>query len=121
MNNHEFGIIKQFQDVWLDSCYKATCVEGGLGDPDFLKIANSYEMASCKISNHLGLREKIRTILNFEGPILCSVELKSGEKIKPKLEFGKPIEDPAPLLDREEFRKNMIIEPVQETEKNLNK
>lgn len=113
INNHEFGIIKQFQDIWLDSCYKATCVAGGLGDPDFLKIANAYKMESCRISNHSGLRKKIKAVLSFNGPILCSVELKSGEKIKPKLEFGKPIEDPSPLLDRKEFMENMIIKPVE--------
>lgn len=43
------------------------------------------------------------------------VELKSGQKMYPKLEFGKPIEDPAPLLDRDEFRANMIIDPIEES------
>ncbi len=117
INNHEYGIIKQFQDVWLNSCYKATCVDGGLGDPDFLKIANAYEMTSCQINNHKELRGKIKEVLSFDGPILCSVELKCGEKIKPKLEFGKPIEDPSPLLDREEFKRNMIVQ-VWEAENN---
>ncbi len=115
INNHEYGIIKQFQDVWLNSCYKATCVDGGLGDPDFLKIARAYEIAACQINNHRELKGKIREVLDFAGPILCSVELKCGEKIKPKLEFGKPIEDPAPLLDREEFRRNMIISPLEDS------
>jgi len=115
INNHEYGIIKQFQDVWLNSSYKATCIEGGLGDPDFLKIANSYDMEAIQINNHSELRDKIKKVLDFPGPILCSVELNCGEKIKPKLEFGKPIEDPAPLIDREEFKKNMLVPPLDES------
>ncbi len=116
INNHEYGIIKQFQDVWLNSSYKATCYEGGLGDPDLIKIAKAYDMAACQINNHAELKDKIREVLNFNGPILCSVELKCGEKIRPKLEFGKPIEDPAPLLDRKEFKTNMIV-PIWEPDK----
>jgi len=116
INNHEYGLIKQFQDVWLNSCYKASCFEGGLGDSDFVKIANAYGMTGVQINNHKELKEKLKEVLNFPGSVLCNVEIKCGEKVIPKLEFGKPIEDPSPLLDREEFRRNMIIEPVQETE-----
>lgn len=113
MNNHEFGIIKQFQDTWFNSVYTATDKLSGLGDPDFLDIASAYKLPNCKIEGISGLRENIREILNCKTAVLCSVEIKSGEKIKPKLEFGKPIEDPSPLLDREEFKKNMI-KPLDE-------
>ncbi|MBR9703971.1 thiamine pyrophosphate-binding protein [Candidatus Pacearchaeota archaeon] len=116
INNHEYGIIKQFQDVWLDSCYKATCVEGGLGDPDLIRIANSYDIPGVLINNHKELKEKIREVLDSDGPVLCNVEVKHGEKIVPKLEFGKPIEDPSPLLSREEFNNNMIVKPLDSKE-----
>lgn len=114
INNHEYGLIKQFQDVWLNSCYKASSVEGGLGDPDFVKIAIAYGMAGIQINNNQELREKIKQALEFNGPILCNVDLKCGEKVIPKLEFGKPIEDSSPLLDREEFMKNMIVPALQD-------
>lgn len=109
MNNHEYGIIKQFQDVWFNSQYKATCVEGGLGNSDLLKIGAAFGMATMKINNHKELKGKVREVLDYKGPILCSVELKSGQKMIPKLEFGRPIEDPFPYLDRKEFSENMII------------
>lgn len=111
INNHEFGIIKQFQDVWFKSRYKASDVDGGLGNSDLLKIARAYGMATAQINNHNELG-KIKEVLDYEGPILCSVELRHGEYIVPKLEFGKSIEDPTPFLNREEFRENMIIEPL---------
>ena len=109
MNNHEYGIIKQFQDVWFNSQYKATCVEGGLGNSDLLKIGAAFGMATMQINNHNELQGKVREVLDYKGPILCSVELKSGQKMIPKLEFGRPIEDSFPYLDRKEFSENMII------------
>lgn len=112
MNNHEFGIIKQFQDVWLNSAYKAACVETGLGDSDLLKVAEAFGTATARIGNHGQLRKKVKEVLDYDGPISCSVEVKHSERIVPKLEFGKPIEDPTPLLDRNEFLENMIVEPI---------
>ena len=104
--------------MWLDSSYKATCVEGGLGDPDLLAIGEAYGLKTEKINNHSELW-KIKRVLESDGPVLCSVELKHGEKISPKLEFGKPIEDPSPLLNRGEFKENMVIDTL-ESDNNLN-
>ena len=58
------------------------------------------------------LYEKISTIFHTKGPILCNVHQMSGPQIAPKLLHGRPIEDSHPLLDREEFNSNMIVEPV---------
>ncbi len=112
VNNHEYGIIKQFQDILCESRYKATDSQGGLGDPDLLKIAEAYGMTTSQIAESRNIRAGVRRVLDYNGPILCSVELRPGEKIVPKLEFGNPIEDPSPLLDREEFIKNMLVKPL---------
>ncbi|MDP3966119.1 MAG: thiamine pyrophosphate-binding protein [archaeon] len=110
INNHEYGIIKQFQDTLFGSRYKATSYEGGLGESDLMSVANSFGIPATQINSHYEMPKKVREILGYsKGPILCSVELKKGEKIRPKLEYGRPIEDPAPFLDREEFKKEMII------------
>jgi len=85
--------------------------------PQPLKVAEAFGMATTQIDNHRQLKEKIKQLFDYEGPILCSVELKHGEKIIPKLEFGKPIEDPSPQLDRKEFLKNMLVDPIQQNTK----
>ncbi|HIH52124.1 MAG TPA: thiamine pyrophosphate-binding protein [Nanoarchaeota archaeon] len=113
INNHELGTIKQFQDTLFKSSYKASSIEGGLGNADLLAVAKAYGLATSQINNHKEMNEKIRETFEYPGPVLCSVELKHGEKVIPKLEFGRPIEDPAPLLDREEFNKIMIIPPFE--------
>ncbi len=114
MNNHEYGMIKQFQDVWFNSNYAASDIEGGLGDADLLKISESYGAKVIQINNIEEMEEKIKEIKKYKGPIVCSVEVKKGEKMIPKLEFGKPIEDPTPSLEDKEFEENMIVKSLRE-------
>ena len=40
---------------------------------------------------------------------MIEIKIKSNQKIIPKLQFGNPIEDLSPLLNRKEFQKNMDI------------
>lgn len=47
-------------------------------------------------------------------PVLIDVVINPNQKLNPKLEFGKPIEDISPLLPREEFYSNMIIKPLED-------
>jgi acetolactate synthase-1/2/3 large subunit len=88
MNNHEYGMIKQFQDRWFGSRYWASCNEGGLGNADLLKISEAYGVHTFQINNNTEILNKVREVFNYKGPVVCSVELKHGEKIIPKLEFG---------------------------------
>jgi hypothetical protein len=52
-------------------------------------------------------------------PEFINVIINSNQKIIPKLQFGKPIEDLSPLLSRSEFQKNMIVLPLKEASKNF--
>lgn len=114
MNNHSYGIILQFQDMYFDGRHAASRPESGYTVPDFLKIASAYGIASEQISHHGELREKIKSVLAAPHPVLCDVSLETEQRLVPKLEFGNPIEDLSPLLDRKEFRENMIIKPLEE-------
>jgi len=76
-----------------------------------------------KISNHDELENQISKVLSYSGAILCEVELDPEEKMYPKLSsqskedgtmVSKPLEDMYPFLDREEFRQNMLIKPLDE-------
>lgn len=108
MNNGEYGIIKQTQDTWLNSRHVASDCNSGLGSPDFVSIAKAYKIATEEICNHDELVDKINAVLSYnEGPLLCDVKIRSGEKIIPKLVFGRPLEDLDPFLDREELKKNL--------------
>lgn len=112
LNNNGYGIIKQFQELYLDSHYEAT--GKGYSCPDFIKVAEAYGIKSIKIKNVKEMKRKIKQALEFKGPVLIDVVINPNQKLNPKLEFGKPIEDISPLLPREEFHSNMIVKPVEE-------
>ena len=111
LNNHGHGIIRNTQETWLNGDFSASTPESGLPDPNYINIAEAYGMKTINIKNHNEI-EKLIELNNINGPVLCNVELKSDQKMVPKLKFGKPIEDSHPLLGRKEFIDNMLIDPV---------
>lgn len=114
LDNGEYGIIKQTQDTWMQSHYVGTDETCGLGFPDLKKVAAAYGYTVVEIADHKTLSKKIRAVLAMKGkPVFCRVKVQSGQKILPKLVFGKPIEDQAPLLDREELRKILDVENLK--------
>src|SRR3989344_4093002 len=96
INNHSYGIIKQFQEMYFHGKYVATTPESGYSVPDFIKIAKAYGVATETIRNHKELYPKIKKVLACKGSILCDVIIPDDSKLIPKLEFGKPIEDLSP-------------------------
>lgn len=112
LNNHSYGIIKQFQDMYFGGRHEASSREKGYSCPDFIKVAQAYGLKTVSINNHQELRKKIKEVLASKEAVLCDVLLDEGQKLIPKLEFGKSIEDLMPYLPREEFKKNMIVKPL---------
>jgi len=110
LNNSGYGMIQQTQDQWLGSKYLASTVVGGLAFPDFLKVARAYGYKTIDVSTNEFLPEKISEVLNSPGPVFCNVRISSEHRVIPQVKFGSPIEDSEPFLDKEEFKKDMIVE-----------
>ena len=112
INNSGYGMIRQTQDDWLVSRYEASCTEKGISIPDFIKIAEAYGLEAAEIVNHREINQKIKSVLETEGPVLCDVRVSEKQRTVPMLKYGRPIEDANPLLDRKEFLENMIVKPM---------
>ncbi len=115
INNEGYSMIRQTQDQWLESRYEASTVEGGLAFPDFVKVAKAYGYKTVNIASNKELHERIREVLDSEGPAFCNIEVSPAHRVIPQVKFGRPIEDTEPLLDRREFLENMIVKPVEES------
>ncbi len=113
INNQGYSMIQQTQDQWLNSVYSASTVNGGLAFPNFLKVAEAYGFKTVSISKNDEVRNHIREALNSEGPTFCNIEISPHHRVIPQVKFGRPNEDPEPLLEREEFLKNMIVKPLE--------
>jgi acetolactate synthase-1/2/3 large subunit len=115
INNDGYGIIKQFQELYLNKRYEASISSKGVTNPNFKKISNAYGINYSEIKNNKTIDKVLNKILNSKKPEFVNVIIDPNQKIIPKLQFGKPIEDLSPLLSRSEFKKNMIVLPLKES------
>jgi acetolactate synthase I/II/III large subunit len=113
INNNSYGIIKQFQDLYLGGRYEATIPSKGVTIPDFKKISNAYGINYSVIKKNNQIDKVLKKVLKSEKPEFINVVIDPNQKIIPKLQFGKPIEDLSPLLSRTEFNKNMLVPQIK--------
>jgi len=115
-NNHGYSMICQTQDQWLDSEYAAANEENGLSFPNFVSVAESYGFPTWTISNNSEISEVLSEVYKHKGPAFCNIEIRPDHRVMPQLKFGHALEDPEPLLSRDELIKNMIIPPIFKSE-----
>ncbi|MDD5079039.1 MAG: thiamine pyrophosphate-binding protein [Candidatus Omnitrophica bacterium] len=125
-NNDGYLAIRHTQQGFLDGRFVGSNKEGGLSLPDFKKIANAYGMVSVQIRSNRDLRKKIDDILSRDGPVVCELMVSPKQEVVPCMGFTKnsdgtftprPLEDLYPFLEREEFFRNMLVEPCPESKK----
>ena len=114
LNNNGFGIIKQFQELYLGKRFEAS--GKGVSNPNFEKISKAFNINYNIIKNHKDFN-KLKKIIDSKKAEIIEVSLKKDQKIIPKLQFGNPIEDMSPLLSRKEFFKNMDIKSIKRDKK----
>ena len=123
LNNDAYGSIRSMQKNHFAGRVAAADSHSQLSLPDLCKIAAAYGIKSERIAANSDIRETVRRMLDFDGPVLCEVMVDPNEPTMPRVasvlkEDGKiitkPMEDMSPLLDRAEFLANMIIPPLPE-------
>ncbi len=105
-------MVQQTQDQWLGGDYFATTDEGGLGFPDFSKLAAAFDIPAVEIDGNATIEEGLAKTYAMDGPVLCVVHVPREHRVIPQAYYGYPLEDSMPLLPREEFLANMIIKPL---------
>ena len=123
LNNEGYISIRNTQKSFFNGFFVGSNKESGVSCPDMIKIAKAYGIRTLTIKNHRGIESKIDEVLSYPEAILCDVKIDPEEKMYPKLSsekkedgtiVSKPLEDMYPFLDRDEFKKNMIIKPIEE-------
>jgi acetolactate synthase-1/2/3 large subunit len=91
--------------------------------PDFVKVGKAYGIKSIRMNNHKDMKEKIKYVLNYPGPIICDISALKNLSLTPKLLtkkkgdgtfYSPPLEDMWPFLSRDEISENMIIPMLDE-------
>lgn len=119
-NNDMYGMTKAFRDTNCNCNYAGCDRDNGVVMPDFFRIADAYRITNYRINEHMYLAQDISYVLSYKKSILCDVNMKGFYDYAPKLNYFGPIEDMYPFLPRDEFRANMIIEPIEGWENNKN-
>jgi acetolactate synthase-1/2/3 large subunit len=123
LNNKGYGSIRATQRNYFQSRYVGSNDESGLTLPSITKVADSYGISTCRLENMSSLQDKIREILDLQGPVVCEVMLSPDAGTIPKLSSvqkpdgsmaSRPLEDLWPFLDREEFRANMLVPTIED-------
>ncbi|MFH1728389.1 MAG: thiamine pyrophosphate-binding protein [Pseudomonadota bacterium] len=122
-NNNGYLLIRHTQQNFMEGRLLGEGPKTGVWCPDSLKIANAYGLKGVRIDSIDQIDKKIKEVLDYDGPVICDVMTPEWQLLIPRVSsdkksdgtlVSKPYEDMYPFLDRNEFKKNMIIKPVDE-------
>lgn len=112
LNNNGYGMIKQFQEQYLDSRFQSSGI--GYSNPDFQAVVSAYKIPATKISWNAEIPTTLHQFLSDMNPGFLEVIIDEKSRAIPKLSVNRPVEDQEPLLPREELKSHMIIEMLEE-------
>lgn len=109
MNNSSLGMVRQFQDLYFEGRQQSTVNP----NPSFIDIVKAYAIPAYQM-NTMDEVHQLEQFLNTAGPAFIEVKLEKKTEVHPKLVVNRPIEDMYPYLDREELKRIMLIDLVDE-------
>lgn len=122
--NKGYGAIKATQTSLFDGHLVACNDESGLSLPGVAGIAKAYGLETVVIKNMLELDEKVKAVLDCDGPVIAEVWTPIHITALPKqVSYKKkdgqmeslPLEYMTPLPSDEEFQSDMLISLYQKT------
>lgn len=84
LNNHFLGMVRQWQELFFDERYSETVMK----NPNFVKIAEAYNIKSRKISDRNELDGAIAEMINTKGPYLLDVDVETKGMVYPMIPAG---------------------------------
>lgn len=115
-NNNGYLLIRHTQRNFMEGRLFAEGPQTGVWCPDSLKIADAYGIKGVRISSVNEIDEKLKEVLEFDGPVICDVMTPEWQLLIPRISsdkrpdgtlVSKPFEDMFPFLSPEELKKNM--------------
>jgi acetolactate synthase-1/2/3 large subunit len=123
INNDGYASIRISQSNYFNGQLAGADPSSGVTLPDLQRVASAYGLKAVRIETQGNLRQDIRAVLDAPGPTVCEVLVPPDEPRAPRMMsvqkpdgsmVSRPLEDLWPFLDREEFRANMIVPPLED-------
>lgn len=96
IDNKYLGMVRQWQELFLDSRYSGIDLEG---NPDFIKLGEAYGVKGFHVDKAENLESVLKAALAYnEGPCVIHAEVVKEDNVYPMVPAGQSLE-------------NMILEP----------
>lgn len=89
LNNNFLGMVRQWQQMFFDKRYSFT----ELDNPDFIKIAEAYNIQAQKVTERGDLQEAIEDMLIHDGPYFLEVVVEKEDNVFPMIATGCSVEE----------------------------
>mgnify|MGYP003966360793 FL=1 len=122
-NNDGYLSIRATQKKFFEERLIGADKTSGVSFPSLRKIANAYGIQYYKALKSNKVADVIEKVMNFPKAVICEVMCLRDQQIVPTVSayskkdgslVSKPIEDMYPFLNREEFKKEMIVKTIDE-------
>ncbi len=87
LNNQYMGMVRQWQELLHEKNYSESYSEAL---PDFVKLAEAYGCKGIKADNPNELDEKIKEMIDHNGPVIFDCQVDPNENCFPMIPSGKP-------------------------------
>lgn len=84
LNNHFLGMVRQWQELFFDERYSETVMK----NPDFVKIAEAYNISAEKVETREELDKAIANMVSHKGPYLLDVQVETKGMVYPMVPAG---------------------------------
>ena len=85
VNNEALGMVRQWQEKFYDKRYS----ESILGNPDFVKLAESYEVKGYRVNKEKEVVPLLNEIFAYDGPVVVDCRVIKEECVYPMVAPGK--------------------------------
>ena len=90
LNNQALGMVRQWQELFYEKRYSSSLIPD---QPDFVKLAEAYDIKGLKADNEEEAEKVLKEALNHNGPVLMDFRVVSDEKVYPMVAPGKGIHE----------------------------
>ncbi len=94
INNECLGMIRQFQDSYMDGRYYGT--KWGYSVPDICAISNAYGIDAKALNEFSSTDVATNWLISSEGPRLLEFKMRSDINVLPKIAFGQTMDKMEP-------------------------
>lgn len=89
LNNNFLGMVRQWQEMFFEERYSETKMH----NPDFMKIADAYNIEGRKVVKREDLNEAIAEMLEHDGAYILEVEVETKGMVFPMVPAGGSVSD----------------------------